>query len=161
MAHGAALGIDVPAGGCGAHLRGHVGENDDGEFEPLRFVHGHQAHAVAALFENRRLAGLAVFGLLAQLLDESAERNPSIRLVTARELGDVKHIRQHLLAAMLERKPHVRARGLEQRRNRRRNGTWLRERCSVCRSDKRLDDRERSSAGRVCWESRNGWKWPN
>ena len=112
---GAALGIDVPAGGCAANLRGHVRENDDGEFEPLRLVHGHQAHAVAALFENRRLAGLAVFGLLAQLVDEPAERNPSVRFVAARELGHVKHIRQHLLAAMLERKPDVRARGLEQR----------------------------------------------
>ena len=86
-----------------------------GNSRPFGLVHGHQAHAVAALLENRRLAGLAVFGLLAQLLDESAERNPSIGFVTARELGDVKHIRQHLLAAMLERKADVRAGGLEQR----------------------------------------------
>ena len=119
---GAALGIDVAARGCAADLRCHVRENDDGEFEPLRLVHGHQAHAVAALFENRRLAGLAVFGLLAQLLDETAKRNPSIRFVTARELGDVKHVRQHLLAAMLERKADVRARSVEQHRNRGRDG---------------------------------------
>src|SRR5687767_12513846 len=86
----------------------------DGELESLRFVHGHQADAVAALFENRRLARLAVFGLLAQLLDKSAERNPAIRSVTACELGDVKHIRQHLLVAMLEGEVDLGAGGVEE-----------------------------------------------
>ena len=51
-------------------------------------MHGHQTNPVTALFKDRRLSGLAVFGLLAQLLDESAERNPSLNLVAARKLDD-------------------------------------------------------------------------
>ena len=122
-------------------------------------MHGHQAHAVAALFEDRRLAGLAVFGLLAQLLDESAERNPSIGFVAACELGDMQHVRQHLLAAMLERKPHVRARGLEQRRNGRRDGDVVAGTMQTLQERERLDDR--GAAGGTSLGIRNGWKWLN
>ena len=133
-------GIEIPARRSGAQFRGDVGKYDDGEFEPFRFVHGHHADAVAALFENRGLSCLTVFGLRAQLLDESAKRDPSVRLVTACELRDVKHIGQHLLAAMLQRKPHMHARGIEQRRNGRRNRNVIARTMQLLQKRQGLDD---------------------
>ena len=53
-----------------------IGEDDNGKLEALGLVDGHQSDAVAALFENRRLGGLR-FGSGAELVDESAERNPA------------------------------------------------------------------------------------
>ena len=124
-------------------------------------MHGHQTNAVTALFKDRRLSGLAVFGLLAQLLDKSAERNPSLRFVTARKLGDVQHVRQHLLAAVLERKPHVRAGGFEQRRDGGRHRNVVPRTMQRLQELERLDRWGRNSAGTVSSGILNGWKWLN
>ncbi len=74
----------------------------------------HQPHAVAAFFEDRRFPGFAALGLLSQLVNKSAKRNAAFGLIAARQLGDVRNIGEHLLPAMLERKPDVRAGGFEQ-----------------------------------------------
>ena len=58
---------------AGLQLRGHVAEDHDRELEALGLVHGHQADAVAPLFENRRLLHLPLVGLRVQLLEEPAK----------------------------------------------------------------------------------------
>ena len=108
--------IDQPVGAVDLQLRGHVGEDDDGELEPFRLVHGHQPHAVAALLENRRFGRLPAVRLLAQLLDEPAERNAAVRLVLPRELGDVQHVGERLLAGVSQHEADVRARRVQQLR---------------------------------------------
>src|SRR5438105_5239821 len=113
-------------------LRGDVHQNDDRELEPLRLVDGHQADAVAALFENRRLGGIAGFGVFAKILEKSSERNAALGFVAPRQLGDVGDVREHLLASVLQREADVRAGRLEQRRNGGRNGH------AVARAMKRL-----------------------
>ena len=76
-------------------------------------MHGHQADAVAALFENRRLGGLAG-RRRPQLVDEAAERDAAARLMLARELGDVEHVGERLLARRPQDEADVRARLGEQ-----------------------------------------------
>ena len=73
-------------------------------------MHRHQAHAVTALFENRRFGDLGRLRRLAQLLDEAAERDAASRLVLACELGDVEHVGERLLASRSEDEADVRAR---------------------------------------------------
>ena len=118
-------------------LRGDVHQNDDRELEPLRLVDGHQADAVAALFENRRLGGIAGFGVFAKILEKSSERNAALGFVAPRQFGDVGDVREHLLASVLQREADVRTGGLEQRRNRRGN------RHTVARAMQRLEEIQR------------------
>ncbi len=77
-------------------------------------MHGHHAHAVAVFLEDRRFGRLRGVRRDAQLLDEAAERDPAAHLVLPRELGDVQHVGERLLAAGPEREADVRARGGEQ-----------------------------------------------
>ena len=84
-----------------------IGEDDDGELQAFGLVDGHQLHAIAAFFENRRLGGRGL-GSLLQFFDEPSERNTSCRLVLPRELGHVQDIRQRLLPARSQNKAHVR-----------------------------------------------------
>ena len=51
---------------------------------------------------------------LAQLLDEAAERHAAVRLVLARELGDVQHVGERLLAGRAQHEADVRAGRVEQ-----------------------------------------------
>ena len=44
-------------------------------------------------------------GLLAQLVDEAAERNAAVQLELARELRDVQHVGERLLARRRSAKP--------------------------------------------------------
>ena len=110
----------------------------------------HQPDAVAALFEDRRLSGFAALGLLAQLVDESAKRNAAFGFVAARQLGDVRNIREHLLAAMLECKPDVRAGGFEQRRNRRRHRDVISRAMQRLQQSQRIDNRGTASLA-ILW----------
>ena len=61
-------------------------------------MHRHQPDAVAPLLEDRRLGGARLLGLVAQPLDEAAERQPASRLVLARQLADVLNVGERLLA---------------------------------------------------------------
>ena len=97
----------------------------------------HHAHAVAAFFEDGRFAGLAVFGLLTQLVNEAAERNAAVGLVAARKLGDVEDVGEDLFAAMFESEPDVDTRGVEK------FGDGCRDRHMVARAVQRLKQRER------------------
>ena len=90
----------------------------------------------------------ARLGGLAQLLDESAERQPAVGLVPPRQLGDVQHVGQHLLAAAPQHEGR-RARG-----SRRADvvivsatGRWLRRDAARASTLQRLGDRRRC-AGR-------------
>ncbi len=86
-------------GGVARQLARRVDQHDDRKLEPLGLVHGHQAHAVAAVLEDRRLRRLGALGRLAQGRDEAAERQPAVGLVAPAEVGDVQHVGQGLLAA--------------------------------------------------------------
>ena len=57
-------------------------------------------------------------GLRLQRLDEAAERHAAVELVLARQLRDVQHVGQRLLAAGAQHEADVRARSVEQRRDR-------------------------------------------
>jgi hypothetical protein len=48
-------------------------------------------------------------------LDEAAERHAAFELVLPRELGDVKHVGQRLLAAWAKHEADVRARVIDER----------------------------------------------
>ena len=105
----------------GLQSRRHVRKDHDRKLQPFGFMDRHQPHTVAAFLEDRRFPGFAALGLLAQLVNESAKRNAAFGLIAARQIGDVRNIGEHLLAAMLERKPDVRTGGIEQCGNRRRD----------------------------------------
>ena len=77
-------------------------------------MHRHDAHAVAAFLEDGRLARLTGHGPVFELLDEPAERQPAARLVASRQLGDLHHVGQSLLAARTHDEAGVRACSLEQ-----------------------------------------------
>ena len=117
----ATIGINMAGCDGGSQLRRHVGKDHDREFQAFGFMDRHQPHAVAAFLEDRRFPGFAALGLLAQLVNESAKRNAAFGLIAARQLGDMRNIGEHLLAAVLERKPDVRAGGFEEQRNCRRH----------------------------------------
>ena len=53
---------------------------------------------------------------VAQLLDEAAERHAAVQLVLPRQLGDVQHVGERLLAGRPQHEADVRARGVEQLR---------------------------------------------
>ena len=59
-------------------------------------------------------AACAVSAATAQLLDEAAERDAAADLVLPRQLRDVEHVGERLLAAGPQREPDVRARRAEQ-----------------------------------------------
>ena len=77
-------------------------------------MHGHHADAVAGLLEDRRLGRVRILRGDAQFVDEAAERQAPGRLVFARQLGDVQHVGQRLLAAAAQDDADVRARRVEQ-----------------------------------------------
>jgi hypothetical protein len=81
-------------------------------------VDRHQADAVAAFFEDWRFWRVASIGSGAQLVHEAAERNPSVHLVLARQLGDVQHVSESLLAAAAQHEADVSASRVEQALNR-------------------------------------------
>ena len=101
QAHGAERprGIEVAIGGVARQLAGRVHQHDDRKLEPLGLVDGHQAHAVAAVLEDRRLGRLGPLGRLAQRRDEAAKRQPAVGFVAPAQIGDVQHVGQGLLAA--------------------------------------------------------------
>ena len=110
--------IDQTIGALAAQFRRHVGENDDREFQSFRLVHRHQPNAVAPLFENRRLGRLAAVCLIAELLDEAAERHAAVHFVLSRQLGDVEHVSQRLLPRRSEHERDVCPCRIEQLRDR-------------------------------------------
>ena len=133
----APCGVEIAAGGRAVQLGRHVHEHDDGELEALRLVDGHQPDAVAALFENRRFGRLSAFRLRAQLVEKPAERDAAFGFIAPRQLGHVRHVGQHLLAAVLERKSDVGAGRFEELRDGRGDGHV------VARFVQRLQQRER------------------
>jgi hypothetical protein len=109
--------IEVPARVVARQLAGEIGENHDRKFESFRLVHRHQAHTVAALFENRRFGALGVRGG-PEFVDETAKRDAAGGFVLARQFGDVQHVGQGLFASRPQDEPDVRAGFLEQPRDR-------------------------------------------
>ena len=106
--------IDEAARRLPVEAAGRIGEDHHRELEPLGPVHGHDAHAVAALLENRRLARLPGQGLALELLDEPAEREPAARLVAPGQLRHEEHVGEGLLAPRPHDEAGVGAGGLEQ-----------------------------------------------
>jgi hypothetical protein len=50
-----------------------ISEHDDGEFQALGLVYGHDPHTLGALLDNRSLIGPAALGVNLKFLDEGAE----------------------------------------------------------------------------------------
>ncbi len=74
-------------------------------------MHRHDAHALGAFLDNRRLARLVALGARFKLIDERAKRRgPAARLVTPRLVHDSHDIRERLLAGRPNREPRMRAR---------------------------------------------------
>ena len=133
-------GVEIPAGVAAADPARHVGEDHDGKLEPLCLVHRHQPDAVAALFENRRLAP-SDFRRLAQLVDEPAERNAAARFVLPRQLGDVQHVGERLLARGTQDEADVRSRFREQPADRVGNGPVVAPAMQLLQQTQRVGDR--------------------
>ena len=53
-----ARGVEITACLVAVHAAREIGEDDDRKLQTLGFVHGHQPHAVAALFEDGRFGRL-------------------------------------------------------------------------------------------------------
>ena len=134
----AAIGIEIPACVVPAHATREVGEDDDGKLEAFGLVHGHQPHAVAALFQNRRLSRFGRRGI-AQLVDETAKRNAAARFVLAGELGDVQHVGKRLLTPGSQDEADMRARLGEQTADR------VRDRTVIAAAMQRLQQPQRAA----------------
>ena len=111
----AARGVNVPIaasalGGMGSH----VGEDDDGELESLRFVHSHQLHAAGLLLQYGSLGLLAQFVLALQKLDEGAEGPRARRCEAARDIAEAVDVGEPPFAAGVEGKADVGAGRIEQ-----------------------------------------------
>ena len=102
-------GVEMPARVTAADPARQIREDHDGELEPLGLVHRHQPDAVAVFFKDRRFRAFG-FSRLSQLVDEAAKRNAVGRLVLPRELRDVEHVGERLLASRPQDESHVRAR---------------------------------------------------
>ena len=81
-------------------------------------MHRHQAHPVASLLEDRRFRSLRGGGARLQRVHEPAERHAAFHLVLPRQLRDVQHVGERLLAARTQHEPDVRPRVIEQRGDR-------------------------------------------
>ena len=110
--------VQVTLGVIAAEQATDVREDHDRELEPLRLVDGHQPNTFAALFEDRRFGCVGVGGGFAQQIHEAAKRQPAVGFVAARQVGDVQHVGQHLLAAAPQDEAGVRARLGDQAANR-------------------------------------------
>ena len=97
-----------------SELARQVGQDDDRELEPFRLVHGHDANAVAPLFENRRLGRPRAVRSDPQFIHEASERHAAGRLVLARQLGHVEDVGQRLLAARSQHESDMGTRRFEQ-----------------------------------------------
>ena len=78
-------------------------------------MNGHQADAIASLFENRRFGRLRRRGPRLQRLDEAAERHAAFHFVLPRQFRHVEDVGQRLLPAGPQDEADVRARVIEQR----------------------------------------------
>ena len=104
----------MPARGVARRTASRIRQDHYVKLQTLRLVHGHDADAVAALFEDRRLASLRGFSSRRELVDETTERQAAVRLVLTGELRDVQHVGERLLAGAAQHDRHVRPRGSQQ-----------------------------------------------
>ena len=114
--HGAepALGVD-PARRLGVRLVGReVGQDHDRELEALGAVHGHDAHALGPLLDDRGVARLAALRLYHKAVDEGAEGDDAAALGAAGEVDEPAHIGERLLARRPDGEPGRRPGGGEQ-----------------------------------------------
>ena len=105
-----------------SQVTGDVGEDHDGKLQPLGAVHGHDADALGAFFEHRRLPGFVSFRLHRQLLDETAERDAAAHLEAPRQVANSIDVCQHLVAGRPQGESSVRTRTLHQRADRLNDG---------------------------------------
>ena len=105
-------------------------------------MHGHDADAVAPLFDNGRLGGLAVLGRFTQLVDEATERYASREVVLPRQFHDVQDIGEHLLPGSPQGKPHVRTRAVQQTAHGLGHGHVVAAAVQLSEKPQRLDDRD-------------------
>src|SRR5262249_59891428 len=82
----------------GVLLRGRGGEDDDWNLQALGAVDGHHPYALGALLDDRRVARLAVLGLLGEPLDEGAEGGEAGAFAAPGEVHEARHVGECLLA---------------------------------------------------------------
>ena len=106
-------------------LAADVGQDHDRKLESLGLVHRHDAHAFGAFLENRRFRRLRPCGRGPELVDKAAERQATLGFVLPRELLDLQHVGEDLLAAAPQDEAGVRARQLEEPADRLGDGTVI------------------------------------
>ena len=87
----------------------------------------------------------SVAAAVAQFVDEAAERDAAARLVLPRELGDVQHVGERLLAGRPQDEPDVRARLGEQPADRVGHRPVVAAAVQLLQQPQRLGDRQRGA----------------
>ena len=105
-----AIRIDPPSRLPRRFVAREIREDDDRELEPLGAVDRHHAHALGPLLDDRRVARLAVLGLLGEPLDEGAEGRHAGALGAPGEVHQARHVGERLLARRPDGEAGVRAR---------------------------------------------------
>ena len=125
-------------------------------------MHGHHAHAIAALLEDRRFGRLRGLGGDPQFLDEPAKRDPAVRFVLARELRHMQDVGERLLARGPQDQADVRARRVQQLLDGVGDGNVVPPPMQPLQQLQRVDDRLQmlgTARPRRLW-IRNGWNDP-
>src|SRR5687767_13850923 len=78
-------------------------------------MHGHDAHALGAFLDDRRIRLATALRIGIEPLDERAERRRADRFESPREIDDAEQVRERLLACRPDRDARVRSRLAEER----------------------------------------------
>ena len=95
------LRADHPLRPALASARG-VHQDDDGELQSLRGMHGRKAHAAHIRVESVHGAVVRIVRLVVESADERAERQPAVGLELPRRLREAAEVRQHLVGGLPE-----------------------------------------------------------
>jgi hypothetical protein len=114
----AALRVHVTRGRLPCGGTGGVRQDHDRELEALGLVDRHDADALGALLDHRRLLRLATLGVALEAIDEGAERGRPAPLEAPRQVDDAKAVGEGLLAGGPDRDAGVGAHRVEQARHR-------------------------------------------
>src|SRR5439155_22402077 len=114
----AALCIDVTRWPLLRERGRRIAQDHDRKLEALRRMHRHDAHALGAFLDDRRVRLSTAPRVVLELVDERAERGRTAGLEATREVDHPQYVRERLLAGRPHGEPGVRARDREQARDR-------------------------------------------
>ena len=113
-----ALGIYEPRGLPRRRRRAGVAEDDHRELQPLRLVDAHDADAFGPFLDHRRFRRLAPLGVRGEPVDEGAEAARAGGFESPRQLQHAQDVSQRLLSGWPHGDAGMRARRVEQARER-------------------------------------------